>query len=107
MLAEAFEVKMNESTHKIMLYADDILWFASDPTRSVPALLDTTESFSKISEYKVNWSKSEALPLTSHCPKTFFQAGLFQWPTEGIKCLGILFPQQIGKIIEKNLNPLH
>ena len=97
-------VKINESTHKLLLYADDILWLTS--ARSVPALLDVIKSFSRISGYKVNWSKSEALPLTSYCPKTLFQAGLFQWPTEGIKYLGILFPHQIDKIIEKNLDPL-
>ncbi|CAM4572394.1 unnamed protein product [Leuciscus chuanchicus] len=42
-------VKINESTHKLLLYADDILWLASDPAKSVPALLDVIESFSKIS----------------------------------------------------------
>lgn len=42
-------VKINESTHKLLLYADNILWLASDPARSVPALLDVIESFSKIS----------------------------------------------------------
>ncbi len=30
--------------HKLMFYADDILWIVSDPVRSVPTLLDTTES---------------------------------------------------------------
>ena len=72
-------VKINESTHKFLLYADDILWLASDLARSVPSLLDVIKSFSKISGYKVNWSKSQALPLTSCCPKTLFQVGLFQW----------------------------
>lgn len=99
-------IKINDCTNKLMLYADDILWIASDPVRSVPALLDNIESFSKLSGYKVNWSKSEALPLTSYCPKTLFQAGLFQWPVEGIRYLGILFPHQISKILEKNLDPL-
>lgn len=99
-------ITINESTHKFLLYADDMLWLASDPARSVPPLLDVIKSFSKISGYKVNWSKSEALPLTSYCPKTLFQAELFQWPTEGIKYLVILFHHQIEKIIENNLDPL-
>ncbi|KAJ0061406.1 hypothetical protein NL108_018634 [Boleophthalmus pectinirostris] len=99
-------IKVDKYTHKIMLFADDILWITSDPHISVPALLETIECFSKLSGYKVNWSKSEALPLTSYCPKNLFQAGSFQWPTEGIKYLGILIPQNINKIIEKNIEPV-
>lgn len=68
-----------------MLYADDILCFAVDPARSVPALLDSIETFSKLSVDTVNFPKTEAFPLTSYCPKTLFQAGSFQWPTEGIR----------------------
>ena len=33
-------VQINESTHKLQLYADNILWLASDPAKSAPRLLD-------------------------------------------------------------------
>ncbi len=85
-------VQISQSSHKLMLYADDILLFVSQPDRSMPALLDQMESFSGVSGYKINWTKSEALPLTSYCPKTLFHLGAFQWPTKGITYLGIVSP---------------
>ena len=99
-------IQIGESAHKIMLYADDILIFVSQPLRSLPALFGIIESFSKLSGYKVNWGKSEALPLTSYCPKTLFQANRFQWPVGGITYLGMLFPPLINDIVEVNMVPL-
>ena len=99
-------VVIGESVHKLMLYADDILLLVSDPEQSIHTLLETINSFSKLSGYKVNWSKSEALPLTAYCPRTLFQEGAFQWPAEGLKYLGITFPQQIDDVIRVNMEPL-
>uniref|UniRef100_A0A8C6T8R1 Reverse transcriptase domain-containing protein n=1 Tax=Neogobius melanostomus TaxID=47308 RepID=A0A8C6T8R1_9GOBI len=99
-------IKIGNTSHKLILYADDILCFVTDPTTSIPVLLNIINTFSKISGYKVNWNKSEALPLTSYCPKTLFQMGQFRWPREGIQYLGILFPPKLDDIVEKNLDPL-
>lgn len=85
-------VSVGGIVHKLMLYADDVLLFVSEPQRSVPCLLNIINSFSKISGYKVNWSMSEALPLTPYCPVSFFQPAPFQWPKEGMRFFGILFP---------------
>lgn len=92
--------------HKLMLYADDILLFVSDPGRSVPSLLRIIDSFSKFSGYRVNWSKSEALPLTAYCPPTAFQPGAFHWPRQGIRYLGILFPPKLKDLVKVNFDPL-
>ena len=51
---------------------DDILLFVSEPARSVLCHLKIINTFSKFLGYKVNWSKSEALPLTVYCPSTVF-----------------------------------
>ena len=99
-------VVIGGSVHKLMLYADDILIFITNPGKSVPALLRIIESFSSFSGYRVNWAKSEALPLTSYCPKSLFQAGSFQWPLKGITYLGKLIPRQISDIVKCNLDPL-
>lgn len=96
-------VRVGITSHKLMLYADDILLKVSDLVRSILVLLHTLYSFSKLSGYKLNSSKSEALPLTSYCPQSLFQAGTFQWPREDIRYLGMLFPHQLSEIAEKNL----
>lgn len=88
-----------------MLYANDILLFVSQPDRSMPALLDQMESFFKILGCGINWTKSEALPLTSYCPKTLFHPGTFQWPTKGITYLGIVFPTNLRCLVQVNFEP--
>lgn len=94
------------SVHKLMLYVDDILLFVSDPQVSVPSLLNIINSFSKFSGYKVNWAKSEALPLTKFCPTTLFQLGNFIWPKQALQYLGILFPPHLDDLIKVNFEPL-
>lgn len=48
---------------KINLYTDDILLTLSDPLTSIPKVLEIIKSFSLFSGYKINWNKSEAIPL--------------------------------------------
>lgn len=98
-------VKIGQGIHKLMLYADDILLFVSQPVRSMPALLDQMESFSKVLGYRINWTKSEALPLTSYRPKTLFHPGASQWPTKGITYLGIVFPPNLRSLVQVNFEP--
>ena len=99
-------IKINNECHKLMLYADDILLFVSDPEHSLPSLFRTIDRFSSISGYKINWSKSEALPLTPYCPKTLFRSGSFEWPLKGIKYLGITFPPKLEDLVKVNFEPL-
>ncbi len=77
---------MEGTVHKLILYADDM--------------------FSKLSGYKVNWLRSEALPLTAYCPVSFFQPAPFQWPKQGIRYFGILFPHKLKDLVTVNLEPL-
>lgn len=49
--------------HKISLYADDILLFLQNPYPSLLETIKLIDSFSKISQYSINWNKSSILPL--------------------------------------------
>ena len=44
--------------NKILLYADDILTFITQPQTSMPVLLETIDLFSSFSGYRVNRGKS-------------------------------------------------
>ena len=53
-----------KTEHKLLLYADDVLLLTTNPETALPRMLSLISSFSLISGYKVNWWKSEAMPLS-------------------------------------------
>lgn len=50
-------------SHKLFLYADDLLLYMSDPTASLPIALHIFEKFGALSGYKLNINKSEIMPI--------------------------------------------
>lgn len=61
----AIEGLLVDYEHKICLYADDVLIFISNPETSIPTLFNIIDLFSKFSGYKINLTKSEAMPVGS------------------------------------------
>uniref|UniRef100_A0A8C5MVW3 Reverse transcriptase domain-containing protein n=1 Tax=Leptobrachium leishanense TaxID=445787 RepID=A0A8C5MVW3_9ANUR len=71
---------------KLSAYADDVLLSLTDPPTSLPRVMDLLGAFSALSGYKINITKSEALPvaltaeaianLSSSCPIRFTQSEL-------------------------------
>lgn len=49
---------------KLLLYADNILTLIKDPSNLLPHLVETIQSYSKLSGYKINWRMSEAIPIS-------------------------------------------
>lgn len=50
-------------THKLSLYADDLLLYTTNPLTSVPFIVNILNQFGKLSSYKINLQKSEMFPL--------------------------------------------
>jgi len=92
--------------HKLMLYADDILLLSRDPLKSLPPLMSTIQLYSNVSGYKINWDKSEAMPISRTCySHTVTQFG-FKWIPKGMKYLGVKLTQNVEDIMLLNYEPL-
>uniref|UniRef100_A0A668ALJ7 Reverse transcriptase domain-containing protein n=1 Tax=Myripristis murdjan TaxID=586833 RepID=A0A668ALJ7_9TELE len=91
---------------KLNMYADDILLTLSKPSHSIPRVLETINSFGSLSGYKINWTKSEAIPLNMFTHFSDLGSAPFVWKAEGMKYLGIKIRSPINEILELNAKPL-
>lgn len=88
---------VGQLSHKIGLYAADIIIWLTDPLKSIPPLCALLESFSLISMYMLNHSKSATLGVSiPPCLKTdISKISPFAWaPNSSLTYLGIqlIFP---------------
>lgn len=89
-----------------MLYADDILLTLTDPPNSIPALINCVKEFSQISGYKVNFTKSEVMPLGySHEYEPDFIKPL-RWAPGRFTYLGVRITPKISQLYAENVNPM-
>ena len=92
--------------HKLLLYADDILLLSGDPLNSILVIMDIIQQYSKLSGYKVNWSKSEAMPISKVCHPAVVKNCSFRWLQKGMTYLGIKLSGNVEEIIDLNFEPL-
>uniref|UniRef100_A0A3P9I561 Reverse transcriptase domain-containing protein n=1 Tax=Oryzias latipes TaxID=8090 RepID=A0A3P9I561_ORYLA len=92
--------------HKLFLYADDILILSQDPANSIPTLLEVMNEYSKLSGYKINWHKSEAMPVSQTCTPSLLSGFNFRWVDKGMKYLGIELNPSILDIMADNMEKL-
>lgn len=93
--------------HKITLYADDVLIVLTEPELSIPNLIENIDIFSTFSGYKINFSKSEIMPLGSlkHIPETSSPFP-FKWSPEGVVYLGIRITPSFEQLYKTNFPPI-
>uniref|UniRef100_A0A3P8Q9Z3 Reverse transcriptase domain-containing protein n=1 Tax=Astatotilapia calliptera TaxID=8154 RepID=A0A3P8Q9Z3_ASTCA len=99
-------VDLGQEEHKTFLYADDILLISTNPEQAVPAISSIIDSFSVISGYTINWSKSEAMPISKLCPPVMRSSWHFKWMPEGLTYLGIKLTPGLDNIMKVNISPV-
>ena len=57
-------VQAGSLEHKLSAYADDILFHVVDPFFSLPNLMGELTAYGGVSNFKINLTKSEILPIT-------------------------------------------
>lgn len=83
------------------------LLIVTNPQISLANVLQTISIFSIISGYKINWEKSEALPLNAHCNiSSVTSFSLKWWSPAGIKYVGITLKTQVNQIPELDMSNL-
>uniref|UniRef100_A0A3B4T4G4 Reverse transcriptase domain-containing protein n=1 Tax=Seriola dumerili TaxID=41447 RepID=A0A3B4T4G4_SERDU len=95
-------IKFGTSEHKLSLYADDLLLYISDPYTSVPPLLKCLKDYSAVSGYKLNYTKSEILPLNIQDNNIRALTDPLKWCNSGFKYLGIQIGKSDGHIFKQN-----
>ena len=99
-------ITIGREEHIISLYADDILLYLHDPLNSMPSLLSLFEEFGKLSGYKVNWDKTEIMPISNFDHILLMNHLNWKWSTKCIKYLGMLIPRNPEDTFNLNYLPL-
>ncbi|XP_063816354.1 uncharacterized protein LOC135055814 [Pseudophryne corroboree] len=101
-------VYIGPTQHKICLFADDVLLFVTKPEISLPAIHDILQDYSKISYYKLNTAKTEALAFDIEpIPLQSLQSTYpYAWQDSSIQYLGIKIPSSSHPTVECNYLPL-
>lgn len=93
-------------THKISMYADDIILYINDPLISIPTLLKCLRDFGSVSGYKVNESKSEAMMMVGEWPSELEKIVSFRWSAEGFRYLGVKITPDTSQLYNANYGKL-
>ena len=98
-------IQVGPTCHKISLYCDDVLLYLSSPESSITRVVDIINSFGRFSGYKINYSKSEAMPLTSHVSWSPQCSAPFRWSPSGFVYLGIRITPLLSGLYKANFVP--
>lgn len=99
-------VKIEESEHIILLFADDIIIYLSNLTTSIPTLVSLIKSFGEFSGYKVNNSKSAILFLNKNDTQNPEILTPFSATQEGFIYLGVKIVPEIENIVPLSYDPI-
>lgn len=82
-------LRVGPHSHKLALYADDLLMYVSSPATVLPNVLREFERYGALSNYKVNTHKSELLNVSlPQSTVSMLQDSLpFKWQLQQIKYL--------------------
>lgn len=94
--------------YKASAYADDMLFSLTNPIVSLPNLLQEIETYSSLSVFKINISKSEAMGvgISSNILGTLKASYTFKWSDQALKYLGTFIPANLSHTYNLNFPPI-
>jgi hypothetical protein len=99
---------MGKEEVKISLFADDMIVFISDPTKSTRELLSLINSFSEVAGNKINSSKPMAFLCTKdkQAEKEIRETTPFTIVTNNIKYFGMTLTKEMKDLYDENFMSL-
>lgn len=79
--------------------------FLSSPERSIPATVSLLKEFSGVSGYKVNFDKSEAMPIGGLDIDDLTEDFPFKWSSSGFTYLRIKVSPNLSDLWKQNISP--
>ena len=95
-------IQVHDTTHSLSLFADDMTLFISRPQTSIPPLLGLIESFGTFSGFRINWGKSELMPISDNVDPDFLRTMPFKVSRAKFKTLGIIATRKHGELLKSN-----
>ena len=96
----------NQLIHKVSLYADDLLLYISNPTESIPKLIDLLQLFGKLSGYRLNLSKSSLFLIIQLAISINYSNFPFKLEPQSFTYLGIRVTRQFKDLYDCNFQLL-
>lgn len=102
------ELQLLSTEYKIAAYADNLLFFIMNPESSLHTLFQVFAQSRKISNFSINYWKSEALNISLPSGGHAILQCLFpfQWFSSTLRCLGIRLNPDLAMLNEANFSPL-
>lgn len=92
-------------THKLSLYADDLILYLSNPSISIPKALKIISSFGEISGYKINLTKSLLFPINDHAQQMSFNIYPLKETRDTFTYLGVSVTRKYSDLFKQNFKP--
>lgn len=99
-------VLMKSGEQKLSLFADDLLLTITNPTQTLPALMELINEYGSMSGYKININKTQVLTLNYSPPIEIRNQYTWNWEADSIKYLGVLLTKDLSRICDANFGPL-
>lgn len=94
--------------YKLAAFADDILLYITHPRISLPNVMATLKEYGKLSNFKVNPTKSEVFDINPNKTRDYsYQKHFpFVWGKETLNYLGVKITTSTEKLFQANFMPL-
>lgn len=93
---------MASGEQKLSLFADDLMLTITNPTKTLPILMEMIVEYGSLSGYKININKTQVLTLNYVPPNKIKSLYRRNWEADSIKYLGVFLIKEFSRTFDAN-----